>query len=52
MKKEISSWLVQRWHQGRNAGGTKIVKVPTASEASRIFTGHIFLIGSKFDKTL
>ena len=42
----------QRWRQGRNAGGTKIVKVPTASEASKIFKDHTFLIGSKFAKTL
>ena len=33
-------------------GGTKIVKVPTASEASKIFGDHTFLIGSKFDKIL
>ena len=31
-------------------GGAKIIKVPTASEASKIFTGHTLLIGSKFDK--
>ena len=30
----------------------KIVKVPTASEASNVFTDHTFLIGSKFDKNL
>ena len=34
-----------------NAEGTKIVKVPTASETSKIFTDHTFL-GSKLDKTV
>ena len=38
------SWC-QRWGQGRNAGGAKIAKVPAASEASKIFTDHSFLIG-------
>ena len=32
--------------------GDKIVKVPTASEKSKIFTDHTFLIGSKVDKAL
>ena len=44
--------LGQRWRQGRNAGGTKTVRVPTASEASKIFTGHTFQIGLKCDYTL
>ena len=42
----------QRWHQGRNAGGAKTVRVPTASEASKIFTGHTFQICLKCDYTL
>ena len=33
-------------------GGTKIVNVPTAREASKVFTDHTFLIRSKFNKTL
>ena len=37
---------------GKDAEGTKIVKVRTASEVSKSFTNHTFLIGSKFDKTL
>ena len=44
--------LCQRWRQGRNAGGAKTVRVPTASEASKIFTGHTFQIGLKCDYTL
>ena len=44
--------IYQRWYQGGNSGGDKTVKVPTASEARKIFTDHTFLIGSKFDKTL
>ena len=43
---------VQRWSQGRNAGGAKTVRVPTASEASKIFTDHTFKIGLKCDYTL
>ena len=42
----------QRWRQGRNAGGAKTVRVPTASEASKMFTGHTFQIGLKCDYTL
>ena len=37
---------------GRKCWGTKTVKVPTAREASKIFTDHTILIGSEFDKTL
>ena len=44
--------FTQRWRQGRNAGGAKTVRVPTASEASKIFTGHTFQIGLKCDYTL
>ena len=33
-------------------GGAKLVKLPTASEASKIFTDYTFVIDSKFDKTL
>ena len=33
-------------------GGAKTVRVPTASEASKIFTGHTFQIGLKCDCTL
>ena len=34
---------MQRWRQGRNAGGgTKTVRVPTASEARKFFTDHTF----------
>ena len=42
----------QRWRQGRNAGGTKTVRVLTASEVSKIFTDHTFKIGLKCDYTL
>ena len=37
---------------GKKCWGIKIVKVPTAREASKIFTDHTFLIGPEFDKTL
>ena len=33
-------------------GGAKALRVPTASEASKIFTGHTFQIGLKCDYTL
>ena len=33
-------------------GGAKTVRVPTASEASKILTGHTFQIGLKCDYTL
>ena len=39
--------LVQRRRQGSNAGGAKAIRVPTASEASKIFTDHTFQIGLK-----
>ena len=45
-----SQW--QRWRQGRNAGGAKTVRLPTASEASKIFTDHTFKIGLKCNFTL
>ena len=39
---------MQRWRQGINAGGgAKTARVPTASEASKMFTGHTFQIGLK-----
>ena len=43
---------LQRWRQGRNAGGTKTVRMPTASDATKIFTDHTFQIGLKCDYTL
>ena len=33
-------------------GGAKTVRVPTASEASKTFTGHTFQIGLKCNYTL
>ena len=44
--------LKQRWRQGINAGGTKTVRVPAASEARKIFTDHTFKIGLKCHYTL
>ena len=37
---------------GKKCWGAKTVRVPTASEASKIFTGHTFQIGLKCDYTL
>ena len=45
--------MVQRWcREEILGGGAKTVRVPTASEASKIFTGHTFQIGLKCDYTL
>ena len=37
---------------GKKCWGDKIVKVPTASEASKLFADYTSLISSKFHKTL
>ena len=43
---------MQRWHQGRNAWGTKTVRVLTDREPSKIFTDHTFQNCLKCDYTL
>ena len=37
---------------GKNCWGTKIFKLPTVSEASKIFMDHTFLIGSNMTSKL